>query len=343
MSESHLVLMGDPTHFSIVSGANPHTRTAWGRRKRVNREAAITQWHVFAQMLSRYGVRVLVVPPDPTLTGLVYPANAGLLYPLDEAAPVASKAFYCANLLPSRAGEQSVYASFLERCGFRPYSLQSRFEGEADFFPAGRCYLFTYGQLKAQRFRLRFGVPPYERVYGFRSEIGALKELRAIVRDTAVVPLELCDEAYYHGDTALCAFGPQRQFLLAYLDGLMPIAVEQLQSLFPEDLIPLSTQDAALYAANSFTLSQNGGSYLFMPAGVSDTLQAQIRERGVEPVLIDVGEFLRKGGGAVKCMLADLGPNDETGLTPQQLAFRSERDYRTLFQTLFSTHQEALQ
>ncbi len=331
--------MGDPTHFSIVSGANPHTRTAWGRRKRVDPEAAIQQWHLFAQTLGQYRVRVLVIPPDPALTGLVYPANAGLLFPLDEATPIASKAFYLANLLPSRAGEQPIYASFLERCGFQPRTLKARFEGEADFFPAGERYLFTYGQVKTQRFRVRFGLPPYERVYGFRSEIGALEELQAIVGEREVVSLELRDEAYYHGDTALCAFGPQRQFLLAYLDGLMPTAVEQLQSLFQADLIPLSTQDAALYAANSFTLTQNGTSSLFMPAGVSDTLQAQIRERGVEPVLIDVGEFLRKGGGAVKCMIADLGPNDEAGLSSEQLAFRAERDY----QTLFSSGQEALQ
>ena len=331
--------MGDPTHFSIVSGANPHTRTAWGRRKRVDPEAAIQQWHLFAQTLGQYRVRVLVIPPDPALTGLVYPANAGLLFPLDEATPIASKAFYLANLLPSRAGEQPIYASFLERCGFQPRTLKARFEGEADFFPAGERYLFTYGQVKTQRFRVCFGLPPYERVYGFRSEIGALEELQAIVGEREVVSLELRDEAYYHGDTALCAFGPQRQFLLAYLDGLMPTAVEQLQSLFQADLIPLSTQDAALYAANSFTLTQNGTSSLFMPAGVSDTLQAQIRERGVEPVLIDVGEFLRKGGGAVKCMIADLGPNDEAGLSSEQLAFRAERDY----QTLFSSGQEALQ
>ncbi len=331
--------MGDPTHFSIVSGANPHTRTAWGRRKRVDPEAAIQQWHLFAQTLGQYRVRVLVIPPDPALTGLVYPANAGLLFPLDEATPIASKAFYLANLLPSRAGEQPIYASFLERCGFQLRTLKARFEGEADFFPAGERYLFTYGQVKTQRFRARFGLPPYERVYGFRSEIGALEELQAIVGEREVVSLELRDEAYYHGDTALCAFGPQRQFLLAYLDGLMPTAVEQLQSLFQADLIPLSTQDAALYAANSFTLTQNGTSSLFMPAGVSDTLQARIRERGVEPVLIDVGEFLRKGGGAVKCMIADLGPNDEAGLSSEQLAFRAERDY----QTLFSSGQKALQ
>jgi N-dimethylarginine dimethylaminohydrolase len=331
MQATRVVLMGDPTHFSIRAGANPHTRTAWGRRKNVDRTRAIAQWHAFAQLLGRFGVQVLVVPPDPALTGLVYPANAGFLFPLDAAIPIAEKSFYLANLLPSRAGEQPVYARFLESCGFHPAHLQARFEGEADFFPVGKYYLFTYGRVETQRFRLRLGIPPYERVYGFRSEISALAELQQIATGVEVVPLELCDEAYYHGDTTLCAFGPERRFLLAYFAALMPAAVERLRALLKDDLIPLSAADAALYAANSFTLSCNGKYYLFMPAGVSETLQAQVRERGVEPVVIDVSEFLRKGGGAVKCMIGDLGPADETGLTPEQKAFRRERDYQTLF------------
>jgi N-dimethylarginine dimethylaminohydrolase len=33
-----------------------------------------------------------------------------------------------------------------------------------------------------------------------------------------------------------------------------------------------------------------------------------VRERGVEPVVVDVSEFLKKGGGSVKCMIGDLGP-----------------------------------
>ena len=331
MSATRVVLMGDPTHFSIRAGANPHTRTAWGRRKNVDRRKAIVQWHAFAQLLCRYDVRVLVVPPDPQLTGLVYPANAGFLFPLDTATLIQNKTFSLANLLPSRAGEHPIYDQFLTRCGFRTAHLQTRFEGEADFFPVGEHYLFTYGRVEAQRFRFRLGIPPYERVYGFRSEISALVELQQIVVDKEVVPLELCDEAYYHGDTTLCAFGPQRRFLLAYVEALMPAAVARLRTLLKDDLIPLRVEDAALYAANSFTLAQNGEYFLFMPAGVSETLQAQIRERGVEPVTIDVSEFLRKGGGAVKCMIGDLGPEDEIGLTSDQLAFRQERDYRTLF------------
>lgn len=331
MTTSRLVLMGDPTYFSIRAGANPHTRTAWGRRKNVDRNKAIAQWHIFARLLGNFGVRVLVVPADPVLTGLVYPANAGFLFPLDAALPASDKTFYLANLLPSRAGEQPVYERFLARCGFRTARLRSRFEGEADFFPVGERYLFTYGHVETQRFRLRCGMPPYERVYGFRSAISALPELQQIVTGTEIVSLELRDEAYYHGDTALCAFGPERRFLLVYLDALMPAAADRLQALLKDELILLSAVDAALYAANSFTLARDGKFYLFMPAGVSETLQGQVRERGVEPVVIDVSEFLHKGGGAVKCMLGDLGPDAETGLTPEQRAFRHERDYQTLF------------
>ena len=331
MPTTRIVLMGDPTYFSIRGGANPHTRTAWGRRKTVDRINAIEQWHIFARLLTHFGVRVLVVPPDPMWPGLVYPANAGFLFPLDGPLELQAKTFYLANLLPSRGGEQAIYQQVLERCGFRTARLQARFEGEADFFSVGEHYFFTYGRVEAQRFRFRFGFPPYERVYGFRSEIGALAELRQVVGDVEVVPLELRDEAYYHGDTALCAFGPGRQFILAYVDALTPEARARLQALLKDAMISLSATDAALYAANSFPLEKDGASYLFMPAGVSEGLVAQIRERGVEPIMVEVSEFLRKGGGAVKCMLGDLGPNDENGLAEEQRRFRSERDYLTLF------------
>jgi hypothetical protein len=33
-----------------------------------------------------------------------------------------------------------------------------------------------------------------------------------------------------------------------------------------------------------------------------------VRERKVTPIAADVSEFLKKGGGSVKCMIGDLGP-----------------------------------
>ena len=69
----------------------------------------------------------------------------------------------------------------------------------------------------------------------------------------------------------------------------------------------IELSDAARYAANSFSLVQGREARLLMPAGASDRLLAQVRERGVTPVTVDVSEFLKKGGGSVKCMIGDLG------------------------------------
>ena len=49
---THTVLMGDPTHFSVVGGANPHTRDRWGRRKHVDRDTAIAQWKRMKDLLA---------------------------------------------------------------------------------------------------------------------------------------------------------------------------------------------------------------------------------------------------------------------------------------------------
>jgi hypothetical protein len=48
-----------------------------------------------------------------------------------------------------------------------------------------------------------------------------------------------------------------------------------------------------------------------MPGGISDALAGIVRERGVTPLTVDVSEFLKKGGGSVKCMIGDLGPVED--------------------------------
>jgi N-dimethylarginine dimethylaminohydrolase len=304
------VLMGDPSHFSVQGGANPHTRTWLGTRRTVDRELAIAQWKRMRDVLRDHDVRVIVLPADPGVPGLVYPANAGFLTDVDAEKPLASKTFYLSNLIETRAAETPHYARVLGVHGFRTETLpdEYRFEGEADFFPAGDVYLFTHGRLEQQRFVPRLGVPPWKRVYGFRSDIRLADLLADIVSPRPVLCIELMRESHYHGDTALCAFGPERRFLLAWRPGLAPEDFERLRRRFGERLIELSDGDAARYAANSFTVSRGLESILFMPEGVSDRLLGQVRECGVAPVRVDVSEFLKKGGGSVKCMIGDLGP-----------------------------------
>jgi N-dimethylarginine dimethylaminohydrolase len=293
------VLMGDPTHFSVVGGANPHTRDRWGRRKTVDRALAIRQWQRLRDLLSDHGVAVVTVPPDPSWPGTVYPANAGLRLGQD---------FVLSNLIPTRAGETPLYRSAIERLGLRCHTLQHRFEGEADLFPGGGMYLFTYGEIRRQRFVPRLGIPPWKRVYGFRSEPAALEEIERIqTLGRRVVSVQLRDERYYHGDTCLCSFGPGRGALLAYLPALAPEAEERLRAAFGERLIALDDSDALLYAANSFAFERDGVPHLVMPEGVSQKLQEQVRAQGARVVTVDVSEFLKKGGGSVKCMIGDLG------------------------------------
>ena len=49
-----------------------------------------------------------------------------------------------------------------------------------------------------------------------------------------------------------------------------------------------------------------------MPDGISDRLLDQLRERGVNPLTVGASEFLKKGGGSVKCMIGDLGPVEDS-------------------------------
>jgi N-dimethylarginine dimethylaminohydrolase len=303
------VLMGDPSHFSVKGGANPHTRTRWGTKRSVDRALAITQWRRLHDLLIELGVRVLVVPPDPQQPGLVYPANAGIMLDVDAELLLSERRFVLANLLPTRAGERAHYRRVLEAAGIRCEVFDERFrmEGEADFFPAGDTYLLTHGSLEKQRFVPALAFPPWKRVYGFRTDARAEPLLAALVAPRRVVPLELTLEAHYHGDTVLCTFGPGRRLLLAYRAGLSPASWTRLVGLFGNAVIELSDADAARYAANSYSLVEGREARLVMPAGVSERLLAQIRERGVTPITVDVSEFLKKGGGSVKCMIGDLG------------------------------------
>jgi N-dimethylarginine dimethylaminohydrolase len=326
--------MGDPQHFGVLGGANPHTRNVLGIRRRVNPTLANQQWHSLACALISHGTEICVIEARSGLTGLVYPANAGFLYPLESgtpSSPSSDKNFYLSHLLPSRAAEIDIYRPFIRAMGYETREVHARFEGEADFFPAGGFMLFTHGVIERQRFVPRFGIPPWKRIYGFRSEAGALEELRMVAGERPVLELELCLEAHYHGDTVLCSFGAERELLLAYMAGLTAGSCERLRQAFGNRLIELSEHDAALYAANSFQIDDGGKLYLFMPEGISDVLVKQIRAHSVEPMLVNVSEFLAKGGGSIKCMILDLGPRNEQPNAPAAAAFRAERSYERVF------------
>ena len=155
------------------------------------------------------------------------------------------------------------------------------------------------------------GWPPYKRVYGFRTDKAILEKLRVLVPGKKILALELSQEAYYHGDTVLCAMGQKLEYLMVYPQGLTPASLNKLKSDFTGKLMYLSQRDAALFAANSFYVDAGEDQFLFCPPGLSQELLHAVQGLSIKPVPIDVSEFFQKGGGSVKCMLCDLGPGAE--------------------------------
>jgi hypothetical protein len=237
------------------------------------------------------------------------PGERGLL--TDAGPPPHARRFCSRTCLRARASSTAACSPPASRA--RAPGLPD--EGEADFFPAGELYLLTHGRLERQRFVPALALPPWKRVYGFRTDARALPALREIVgNDRPILRVELALETHYHGDTALCAFGPGRRFVLAWRPALAAGGYDALLSRFGNALLELSDDDARRYAANSFTYNPSGSreSFLVLPEGVSPRLLAQLRDLGVTPLTVDVSEFLKKGGGSVKCMIGDLGPVEET-------------------------------
>ena len=326
------VLMGDPEHFRIRSGSNPHTRNFWGLCKKVALQRAKEQWHTLAKTLTALGVRVIVLPSSIENPGSVFPANAGFLYPKE---PTGEQRFYLSNLTPGRKGERPLYEAFLSRLGFRVGELPFSFEGEADFIETASGFLFTSGEIVKQRFVPRAGFPPYKRLYGFRSDARNLESLKGIAGEKPVLSLTLVDELFYHGDTALSSFGGQKEYLLTYLPALSPDSQEVLQEHFKERLISLDVRDARAFAANGFQVTSNRTLYFLLPYGLSEKLLWTLKEKGVTPVVVDVSEFSSKGGGSVKCLLCDLGRIDLEGepFSEEQKRFWADRSYTSLYRS----------
>jgi hypothetical protein len=297
------VLMGDPTHWSARAGPGH----GHGLR-RGDRAAAQRQWHALYDLLRDLGVVPIVIPPSVAEPGLVYPANVGFLTDVDAEKPVSQKRFVLANRRPARPGERLQVRQVLAQHGFRVEAVDERlaFAGSADFFAAGDDWVFTVGCSEPPRLVAALALPPWRRLPGRRADAAAEPVLRALVAPRPVLRIELAEGATGHGDEAVCAFGPGRRQLLVDARAIAAPGLARLRELFGERVLELSERDAALGAANAFALNQGGECFLVLPAGLSASLRAEVRERGATPLCVDVSAF--RASGAVKRLIADLGP-----------------------------------
>jgi len=114
-----------------------------------------------------------------------------------------------------------------------------------------------------------------------------------------VVSLRLVDPRFYHLDVALAAIDDEN---VAYFPGAFGESSQRvLRQLFPSAVLA-DEEDALAFGLNLVSDGRN-----VVLNSEADGLAAKLAAAGYAPVPVELGE-LKKGGGSVKCCIAELRP-----------------------------------
>jgi N-dimethylarginine dimethylaminohydrolase len=229
---------------------------------------AMRQWARLRQTYLDLGHEVSTIEPRAGLPDMVFAANGATV--------VGGTVLGVRFRHPQRAAEAGAYLEWFRDHGYsRVRDPRHVNEGEGDIAFTGRVLLAGHG---------------------FRSDQAAGDEV-AEVFGLPVVSLRLVDPRFYHLDTALCVLDPDTAmyYPAAFDDaGRAAIAAQ-----FGE-LIEAKDEDAEVLGLNAVS----DGRHVVLPVQAR-SLAGQLRERGFEPIGVDMSEVL-KGGGGPKCCTLEL-------------------------------------
>ena len=228
---------------------------------------AVRQWDSLYEAYLALGFDVQLIEPVEGLPDMVYAANGGFV--LDGIAYGASFTY------AQRQPEGPAYMDWFEQAGFEVRAPEHVNEGEGDLLLVGDRILA--GQ-------------------GFRTDPASHDEVRRIF-GREVVSLRLINPSFYHLDTALAVLGDDN---VAYLPSAFDEAsLQTLDRLYP-DAVVVTEEDASVLGLNSYSDGRN-----IVIASRAKDFERQLRERGYNPVGVDLSELLL-GGGGVKCCTLEL-------------------------------------
>jgi len=228
---------------------------------------AVRQWETLYQTYLDLGFDVKLIDPIDGLPDMVYAANGGFV--IDNIAYGASFTH------EQRQPEGPAYMDWFRENGFDVRDPQNINEGEGDFLLVG-------GRILAGT--------------GFRSASHSHEEIAGIY-GREVVTLNLVNPSFYHLDTAIAVLDDTN---IAYLESAFDEpSLATLRELFP-DAILATEEDAAVLGLNSYS-----DGYNIVIAARAKDFERQLRERGYNPIGVDLSELLL-GGGGVKCCTLEL-------------------------------------
>jgi N-dimethylarginine dimethylaminohydrolase len=228
---------------------------------------AVRQWQTLYDTYVSLGYDVQLIDPIDGLPDMVYAANGGFV--IDNIA-------YGANFTyPQRQPEGPAYMNWFGENGFDVRNPAEINEGEGDFLLVGDVILAGTG---------------------FRSNSNSHQEL-GLIFGRPVITLNLINPSFYHLDTAIAKLDETN---IAYLPSAFDEpSLEILRERYPDAIIATEA-DAAILGLNSYS-----DGYNVVIASRAKDFEMQLRERGYNPIGVDLSELLL-GGGGVKCCTLEL-------------------------------------
>ncbi len=264
------VLMCRPEFFTVSYQINP-----WMHPENpTDTSVSVAQWKELYNTYLDLGFDVQLVDPIKGLPDMVYAANGGFV--LDNIAYGAKFTY------PQRQPEGPAYMDWFRENGYDVRVPKYTNEGEGDFLLVGDVILAGTG---------------------FRTNLDSHREVSEIY-GREVISLELVNPSFYHVDTAIAVLDPApipgETQNIAYLPSAFnEKGLAVLQERYP-DAILVSEEDASVLGLNSYS-----DGYNVVIASRAKGFEQQLRDRGYNPIGVDLSELLL-GGGGVKCCTLEL-------------------------------------
>jgi len=228
---------------------------------------AVAQWQTLYDTYVGLGFDVHLIDPIDGLPDMVYAANGGFV--------IDGVAYGAKFTYPQRQPEGPAYMDWFGANGFDVREPVEINEGEGDFLLVGDVILAGTG---------------------FRSASNSHEEVASIY-GRPVITLKLVNPSFYHLDTAVAVLDDTN---IAYLPSAFDEAsLAILRERYPDAVI-VTEEDAAILGLNSYS-----DGYNVVIAAKAKDFERQLRERGYNPIGVDLSELLL-GGGGVKCCTLEL-------------------------------------
>ena len=229
-----------------------------------DKNLAKKQWQNLYALYLKLGVEVELIDQPKGLPDMVFTANGGTVY---------GKTFISGNFrYKERKGEEKHFQNWFKDHGFNVITLNER------NFQGGEGDALFYKNI------LYMG-------YGFRSEKSSHQEMEKIL-GIKTVSLKLIDPYFYDFDTTFCPVGDRG--VLYYPQAYDEESKEIAKSI--ENAVPMTKKQASNFVANSVYVDGK-----LLVGYLDDDLKKKLKKWDVEPILLNMSEF-KKAGGGIKCL-----------------------------------------